>query len=67
MKMISITVAGLGVLALILAIVERLGGFQIMGLAPISLLRGAMTLYLLALVLMIYEKVYGSPAASTKP
>ena len=37
MKMISITVAGLGVLALILAIVERLGGFQIMGLAPISI------------------------------
>jgi hypothetical protein len=67
MKMISITVAGLGVLALILAIVERLGGFQIMGLAPISLLRGAMTLYLLALVLMIYEKVYGAPAASPKP
>lgn len=66
MKMISIAVAGLGVLALILAIVERLAGFQVMGLAPMSLLRGAMTLYLLALVLMMYEKVYGIPAAPSK-
>lgn len=66
MKMLSVAVGGLGVLALVLAIVERLAGFQIMGIPPTGLIRGASSLYLLALVIMVYDRWYCA-AASTPP
>jgi hypothetical protein len=52
MKMASAAVAVVGVLALVLAIVERLFVFQVHGVAPSSYLRFAEVLFLLALVLM---------------
>jgi hypothetical protein len=58
MKMVSVAVAGAGVLALVLAIVERLLSFQLMSVAAGSYLRLAETLFLLALVLMCYGKCY---------
>ncbi|HTZ21816.1 MAG TPA: hypothetical protein VMC06_13115 [Opitutaceae bacterium] len=58
MKIVSASVAVAGVLALVLAIVERLGLFLIHGVAPGSLLRLAVALFLLALVVMCYGKCY---------
>jgi len=58
MKMVSASVAGAGVLALILAIVERLFSFPCHGVAPGSFLRLAEALFLLALVVMCYGKCY---------
>ena len=58
MKMVSASVAVAGVLALILAIGERLFSCQIMGVAPSSLLRLAIALFLLALVVMCFGKCY---------
>jgi hypothetical protein len=58
MKMTSMIVTVLGVIALILAVVDKLMGTQIAGVAATSYLRGACTLYLLALVVMCYGKCY---------
>ena len=58
MKMVSIAVAGAGVLALVLAIVERLFSFSCHSVAPASWLRLAEVLFLLALVVMCYGKCY---------
>jgi hypothetical protein len=58
MKCLSLTVTGLGVLALILAIVSRFSGILMMGVAPGSLIRGASALFLLALVIMAYGRCY---------
>ena len=58
MKMVSASVAGAGVLALVLAIVERLGTFLVHGVAPSSWLKLAEVLFLLALVMMCYGKCY---------
>ena len=66
MKMLSLLVAGLGVLALLLAIVERLFGFQLMGIVPTSLIRGASSLFLLALVIMVYGRWYCQSEAPPK-
>jgi hypothetical protein len=60
MKMISMIVTVLGVIALILAVVDRSMGTHIAGVTAPSFLRGACTLYLLALVLMCYDKCYGA-------
>ncbi|MBI4625264.1 MAG: hypothetical protein HY736_18845 [Verrucomicrobia bacterium] len=67
MKMLSVAVGGLGVLALILAIVERLFGFQIMGVPPTGLIRGATALYLLALLIMVYDRWYCGASSTTPP
>jgi len=67
MKNVSAAVAGLGILALILAIVGRLFGITMMGVAPGSLLRGASALYLLALVIMVYGKWYYCTEATPPP
>ena len=58
MKMVSVVVAGAGVLALVLAIVERLFSFPFHSVAPGSFLRLAEVLFLLALVVMCYGKCY---------
>jgi hypothetical protein len=60
MKMISMIVTVLGVLALILAVVDKLMGMHVAGVAATSYLRGACTLYLLALAVMCYDKFYGA-------
>ena len=58
MKMVSASVVVAGVLALVLAIVERLCSFQVHGVAAGSFLRLAVALFLLALVVMCYGKCY---------
>jgi hypothetical protein len=58
MKMVSGSVAVVGVLALVLAIVERLLSFNVLSVAPASWLRFAEVLFLLALVLMCFGKCY---------
>ena len=59
MKMLSLTVTGLGVLALILANVGLcLGHSVIMGVSSGGLVRGASALFLLALVIMVYGRCY---------
>jgi hypothetical protein len=70
MKCLSLTVTGLGVLALILAILGRFGGFNVtMGVAPGGLVRGASALFLLALVIMAYSRCYccNTPPPPAKP
>jgi hypothetical protein len=58
MKMVSASVAVVGVLALVLAVVEKLFSFQVDGVAPSGYLRFAEALFLLALVVMCYGKCY---------
>jgi hypothetical protein len=58
MKMASIVVAGLGVLALVLGLVDRLFQAQILHLTSGGYLRGATVLYLLALVIMVFDHNY---------
>ena len=68
MKMLSVAVGGLGVLALGLAIVGRLIGIQtMMGITPGGFVRGATALYLLALVVMVYDRWYGCPGTNPPP
>jgi hypothetical protein len=69
MKCLSLTVTGLGVLALILAIVSRCSGILMMGVAPGSLIRGASSLFLLALVIMAYGRCYccNTPPSAPPP
>jgi uncharacterized membrane protein len=59
MKIVSCVVAILGVLALVLAVVEKLFGINILSTSPAGYLRGAVALYLLALVVMVHDKCYG--------
>jgi hypothetical protein len=64
MKMISMIVTVLGVLALILAVVDKLMATNIANVSPGGYLRGAVALYLLALVVMCHDKCYcGKPPA----
>lgn len=58
MKMTSMIVTVLGVIALVLAVVDKLMGIHIAGVAATSYLRGACTLYLLALAVMCHGKCY---------
>ena len=70
MKMVSVVVGGLGVLALVLAIAGRFLGLNVtIGVAPGSLVRGASSLFLLALVIMAYGRCYccNTPTPSAKP
>ena len=67
MKMAAIVVSGLGVLALLLAILERVAGFQMMNVYPGALVRFAEALFLLALVIMAYGKCYCCCKEEAKP
>ena len=58
MKIVSASVAVAGVLALVLAILEKLCSFHVLGVGPGSCLRFAEALFLLALVVMCYGKCY---------
>ena len=58
MKIASLIATILGALALLFAIVERVFGLQIWTVGPTGYLRGADTLFLLALALMAYCKCY---------
>ena len=58
MKIVSASVAVAGVLALVLAVVERLFSLPCHSVAPGSFLRLAVALFLLALVVMCYGKCY---------
>ena len=61
-----IMLAGLGVVALLLGIVGKLLSIQeMMGITPGGFVRGATALFLLTLVVMAYDRVYG--CCETKP
>ena len=66
MKMLSVAVGGLGVLTLLLGTVGKLIGIQqMMGITPGGFVRGATALFLLTLVVMAYDRMYG--CTETKP
>jgi hypothetical protein len=66
MKMLSATVGGLGVLALIESLVGKFLGHPVMmGVSAGGYLRGASTLFLLALVVMAYGRCYCCASCAT--
>lgn len=59
MKILSLVVTTGGVIAVVLAIIEVLASTgSIMGVTGAGFLRGATSLFLLALVVMAYDKFY---------
>jgi hypothetical protein len=59
MKILSVAVSGLGVLALVLGVVGHFFGHpQILSVSPGWYVRGASALFLLALVIMAYGRCY---------
>jgi len=62
MKIVSLVVAVVGVIALALGVIERLLHRFIMQVAPASFLNLAGTLFLLALVVIAFDRVYGKKA-----
>ena len=67
MKMVSIVAAGLGVLALALAIADRLLLNSVMGVSAGGYLRLATALYLLALVVIAYDRCYSCAKPQPPP
>ena len=62
MKIVSLLVAVAGVVALALGVIERALNTYIMDVAPMNYLGLAATLFLLALVVMAFDRVYGKKA-----
>ncbi len=60
MKLLSLSVMILGAVATLLAVADRVSGHHIATITAAGYLRGAITLYLLAIALMIHERVYGA-------
>ncbi len=60
MKLTSLLVALIGVLSLLLGGIERVLKTFILDIAPTSYLEVAATLFLLALVLIEYDRAYGT-------
>ncbi len=60
MKTASLAVAAVGVLALLMGMVERVLHFTLLGAAPRGFLGLATALFLLALVLIEYDRAYGA-------
>ncbi len=60
MKLLSLTVVILGVVATLLAAADRVSGHHIATITAAGYLRGAIALYLLATALMIHDRVYGA-------
>ena len=63
MKLLSLVISLIGVLALLLGGIERALKTSILDIAPMSYLQLAATLFLLALVLIAYDRTYGSKKA----
>jgi hypothetical protein len=60
MKMISASIGGLGSLALLVGIVAKLLNINaIVGITAGGYVRGATALFLLTLVVMVYDRLYG--------
>ena len=59
MKMLSIIAVVLGFISMAMSIVLKLHGGSLIGVSPSGCLQGATTMYLFALALMAYAKVYG--------
>ncbi len=60
MKLVSLLVSLIGVLALLLGGIERALKTFILDISPVSYLNVAATLFLLALVLIEYDRAYGT-------
>jgi len=58
MKIVTTIVALLGVVALVIGVFEHLHPALILNVSPSGYLRGAMALYLLAIMLMVYSRTY---------
>ena len=67
MKMASLVVSGLGVLSLVVAIIDKFVSQPILGVSPGGYLRFATALYLLALVVMAYDRWYGCCSKTPPP
>ena len=67
MKMVSIAVAGLGVLSLVMGIVGKFVAHPILDVSPGGYLRFATALYLLALVVMAYDRCYNCCSKTPTP
>ena len=64
MKMLPVTIGGLGAAALLLGVLGRLLNIQTMvGTTPGGFVRGATALFLLTLVVMVYDHWYSPPAS----
>lgn len=60
MKLVSLLVAVVGVVALLLGGIERALNTFILDVSPVNYLAVAGTMFLLALVLIQYDRTYGS-------
>lgn len=58
MKILSLVVTIGGIIALVLAIIDVLASTRIMGVTGAGFVRGSMSLFLLALVIMAYDRFY---------
>jgi hypothetical protein len=58
MKILSICVAVLGVVALVIAVIGALANTTVLNVTRAGYLRGATALFLLALVIIVYDKCY---------
>ena len=60
MKILSIIAVALGFISMVMSIVTKLTGGHLLRVSPSGYLQGAAAMYLLALALMIFAKVYGA-------
>lgn len=59
MKTLPLAIGGLGVLALVMGLVAKMLASGILGVSPAGYVRGASALFLLTLVVMVYDRWYG--------
>ena len=60
MKMISLIIIILGLIAVVLALADKISILRIPNVTAAGDLRGASAMFLLALALMMYDKVYSA-------
>jgi len=60
MKILSVVVTLIGAAAMLLAVVNIFAHTHILRITGAGYLRGATALFLLSLVIMVYDKIYGS-------
>lgn len=68
MKMLSLAIGGAGVLVLVFGVVLRLLQIQtVMGVTAGGFVRGATALFLLTLVVMVYDRWYAGEGRKLPP
>jgi hypothetical protein len=66
MRVLSLIVALAGIVALALAVLSVFVPLNLQGIQPGGFLRGTVSLFLLALTLMVYDKAYPRKPAAPK-